>query len=129
MVISLNSSLSYVSFAAIVSRLALSKVSEHFTFWISSFKAIAASDESSELARPEGSEENLLQDDFGIELDGFWDETNNGLAAGSMSWSKALKLAHPESLVAMVAFDSAKPLKINYIRYKTTPGLQFYLYL
>ena len=88
---------------------------------MSSFKAIAASDLwfdiLSEFSRPdvlEGKVDELLPDS-GNELDGFGEETNNGFAAGSISWSKALKLAHPESFVAIPACGSKKSLYVNYM--------------
>ena len=104
----------YISVSAIWSYLSLSIISEFLTFWVPSFKDIAASDLwfdiSSEFSTPVAFDENfvlllLFSDKM---LDGFWDVTTNGFAAGSMFWSKALKLAHPESFVAVVAFDSEK---------------------
>ena len=88
---------------------------------MSSFKAIAASDLwfdiLSEFSRPdvfEGKLDELLPDS-GTVLDGFGEETNNGFAAGSISWSKALKLAHPESFVAIPACGSEKGSYVNYM--------------
>ena len=86
---------------------------------MSSFKAIAASDLwfdiLSEFSRPdvlEGKLDEVLPDSSNV-LDGFGEETNNGFAAGSISWSKALKLAHPESVVAIPACGSEKSLYVN----------------
>ena len=112
---------SYISFPAIGSHLSLPIVSEFFTIWVPSFKAIAASDLwfdiSSEFSRPEAFDGNFVLLLLSVKLlDGFGDVTNNGFAAGSMFWSKALKLAHPESFVAVVAFDSKEylhPFKIH----------------
>ena len=88
---------------------------------MSSFKAIAASDLwfdiLSESSRPdtlEGKFDELLPDSGNV-LDGFGEETNNGFAAGSISWSKALKLAHPESFVAIAACGSEKSSYVNYM--------------
>ena len=84
-----------------------------------SFKALAASGlwfkRLSESSGPEISDCNfdVQLPESGSALDGFWEETNNGFAAGSICWSKALKFAHPDSFVSILAFGSKISLYVN----------------